>query len=70
MPSTSDLKIAFQDAAVRPAALKLKAAAQYLGVSPVSVRRAIQRGLIKPVRAFRHYLIPIAELDRFLADVR
>jgi excisionase family DNA binding protein len=48
-------------------ALKLKDAAQYLGgVSTVTVRRLIKRGLIKPNRSLRHVLIPVAELDRFL----
>jgi excisionase family DNA binding protein len=49
-------------------ALKLKEAAKYLSLSPVSVRRLIDRGLIKPNRALRHILIPIAELDRFLRE--
>jgi len=49
-------------------ALKLREAANYLAVSPMSVRRLIERGLIKPNRALRHILIPIGELDRFLAD--
>ena len=49
-------------------ALKLKEAADYLAVSPISVRRLIRRGLIKPNRALRHILIPIGELDRFLGD--
>jgi len=49
-------------------ALKIKDAAQYLGgVSTVTIRRLIKRGLIKPNRALRHVLIPIPELDRFLA---
>ena len=49
--------------------LKLKDAAQYLGgVSTITVRRLIKRGLIKPNRALRHILIPIGELDRFLAE--
>jgi hypothetical protein len=48
-------------------ALKLKDAADYLGgVSIVTVRRLIRRGLIKPNLALRHVLIPVAELDRFL----
>ena len=48
-------------------ALKLKDAADYLGgVSAITVRRLIKRGLIKPNLALRHILIPIAELDRFL----
>jgi excisionase family DNA binding protein len=53
---------------IAPAALKLKDAATYLGgISIVTVRRLIKRGLIRPNRALRHVLIPIAELDRFLA---
>jgi excisionase family DNA binding protein len=48
-------------------ALKLKEAAEYLGVAPISVRRLIERGLIKPNRALRHVIIPVTELDRFLA---
>jgi excisionase family DNA binding protein len=50
-------------------ALKIDAAAKYLGgVSTITVRRLIDRGLIKPNRALRHLLIPIRELDRFLAE--
>ncbi len=50
-------------------ALKIKDAAQYLGgVSNVTVRRLIQRGLIEPNRALRHILISIGELDRFLEE--
>ncbi len=47
-------------------AYKLKEAATLLGVSTVSLRRAISRGLIKPSRAFRHVIIASEELDRFL----
>jgi excisionase family DNA binding protein len=48
-------------------ALKLKGAAKYLGgVSEITVRRLIDRGLIKPNRSLRHLLIPISELDRFI----
>jgi excisionase family DNA binding protein len=49
-------------------ALKLREAAKYLGgVSQITVRRLIERGLIKPNRSLRHLLIPVSELDRFLA---
>jgi hypothetical protein len=49
-------------------ALKLKDAAEYLGgVSTITVRRLIKRRLIKPNLALRHILIPVAELDKFLA---
>jgi excisionase family DNA binding protein len=47
-------------------ALKLKPAAKYLGVSTITVRRLINRGLIKPNRSLRHLLLPISELARFL----
>jgi hypothetical protein len=50
-------------------ALKIKEAAEYLGgLSTISVRRLIKRGLIKPNRALRHILISIGELDRFLGE--
>jgi len=48
-------------------ALKLKDAADYLSLSPISMRRLIDRGAIKPNRATRHILISKAELDRFLS---
>ena len=53
------------------AVMNSKDAADYLGgVSPITLRRLIKRGLIKPNRALRHVLIPIAELDRFINGVR
>ena len=53
---------------INQGALKLKDACQYLGgISPSSVRRLIKRKQLNPNRALRHILIPITELDRFLA---
>ena len=53
---------------VSPRALKLKDACKYIGgVSDITMRRLIDRGLIKPNRSLRHILIPVAELDRFLS---
>jgi excisionase family DNA binding protein len=50
-------------------ALKLKDAAKYLGgVSTITVRRLIDRGLLKPNRSLRHLLIPVSQLDRFLEE--
>jgi predicted site-specific integrase-resolvase len=49
-------------------AYKLTDAAAMLGVSITSLRRAIQRGQIKPCRKFRHIIIPSEELRRFLAS--
>jgi hypothetical protein len=50
-------------------AFKLKEACAYLGgLSPISVRRFIQRGLIKRLPGFRHVVITKAECDRFLRE--
>ena len=49
-----------------PLAYKLKDAAALIGVSTISMRRAIQRGLIRPSHAFRHVIISADELNRFL----
>ena len=49
-------------------AFKLMEACEYLGgLSPISVRRLIARGLIKRHPALRHIIIAKVELDRFLA---
>jgi excisionase family DNA binding protein len=48
-------------------ALKIKDAAEYLGgISQITVRRLIKRGLIRPNRALRHILVSVEELDRFI----
>jgi excisionase family DNA binding protein len=48
-------------------ALKLKAAAQYLGgLSVPTMHRLICRGLLRPNRTLRHLLFSREELDRFL----
>lgn len=47
-------------------AYKMSEAASLLGISVITLRRAIDRGDIQPSRAFRHVLIPAAELQRFL----
>ena len=52
---------------IKPGALKLKAACQYCGgLSDITLRRLVDKGVIKPNRSTRHLLFPIAELDRFL----
>ncbi|WP_146851450.1 helix-turn-helix domain-containing protein [Brevifollis gellanilyticus] len=51
---------------ISPLAYKLKDAATLLGISVITLRRAITRGLIKPSRAFRHVMISADELKRFL----
>jgi hypothetical protein len=43
----------------------MKEAAHSLGMSTISVRRLVDRGLLKPNLALRRLLFPAAELDRF-----
>ena len=45
---------------------KINEAAKILGVSPITIRRAISRGLLKPCRAFRHPLIPAYQLRQLI----
>jgi excisionase family DNA binding protein len=47
---------------------KINEAAKILGVSPITIRRAIHRGLLKPCRAFRHPLIPAEQLRKLIAQ--
>ncbi len=49
---------------------KIKEAAQICGVSPITIRRAIERGLLKPCRAFRHPLIPRDQLEKLIGGSR
>ena len=49
-------------------ALTLKEAAIYLSVSPPTIHRLMQRGLIRSNRMTRHHLFPVSELDRALRD--
>jgi hypothetical protein len=49
-------------------AYRLDETAKLLGISTISIRRAIKRGLIRPSRAFRTPLISQAELERFIAE--
>ena len=46
---------------------KINEAAKMLGGSPITIRRAISRGLLKPCRAFRHPLIPAEQLKKLIA---
>ena len=51
-------------------AYSVQETARMLGVCDKSIRRLIERGLLRPSRALRHIRIPKAELDRFLRDTR
>ncbi len=48
-------------------AVKLKDAAQMLGVCENTVRRLIDRNKLRRVHGLRHVLIPVSEIDRFLS---
>lgn len=49
-------------------AYSIREAAEILGVSEKSVRRLIDRRLLRPSRALRHLLIPKKEIERFLDE--
>ena len=48
--------------------LKLKPAARFIGVSEITLRRLVERGLVRPNRCTRHLIFDIRELQRFLAQ--
>lgn len=54
-------------APIERAALKINEFAEACGVSPISIRRAIEKGQIRVCRKFRHVLIPATELEKFLS---
>lgn len=49
-------------------ALSREEAAATLGVSVPTLDRLVQRGLLRPSRALRRPLFPIAEIERFLRE--
>ena len=54
------------DKALPRISYKINEAAKIVGVSPITIRRAIARGLLKPCRAFRHPLIPAGQLEKLI----
>jgi len=48
-------------------ALNLQGTAAALGISEISVRRLVRRGLLRPSRALRTLVFPLKEIERFLA---
>lgn len=56
-----------RSAVVQQRAFSIAQTATILGVSPVSIRRLIDRGLLRPNRTLRHLRIPESEITRFLA---
>ena len=55
---------------VGPGALKLPAASAYLSISQPSLRRLVERGLIRPSRGLRHLIFSLDELQRYLRDTQ
>lgn len=49
-------------------ALSVKETAEALGVCEKTVRRLIQRRLLRASQALRHWLIPKTEIERFLRE--
>ncbi len=49
-------------------AVKTPEAARALGVAPLTIRRFIERGLLKPSRILRTPLIPVAQLHALLDE--
>jgi len=49
-------------------AFSIRETAQMLGVCEKSVRRLIERGLLKTSRALRHHRVTRQEIERFLKD--
>jgi hypothetical protein len=49
-------------------ALTRQETAKALGVNPITVDRLVAHGLLRPCRALRRPLFPLAEIERFLKD--
>lgn len=49
-------------------AVKIPEAAKALGVAPLTIRRFIERGLLRPSRILRTPLIPVAQLHALLDE--
>jgi excisionase family DNA binding protein len=59
--------MADEKAPVARLALSVREAAAALGVSEKSVRRLVDRGLLKPCRALRHLRIPVGQIAQLLS---
>jgi hypothetical protein len=52
-----------------PAALKYPEACRFLGgIHQATLRRMVERGLIRPNKMLRHVLFPVSELQRVLNE--
>ena len=57
-----------QPSAVPRLAFSIRETAQMLGICEKSVRRLIERGLLRTSRALRHHRVTKQETERFLKD--
>jgi hypothetical protein len=64
--TSENVKVQRDDVRINRKAYSIRETAGALGISATSVRRLIQRGLLRPNRALRHLLISAIEIDRFL----
>ena len=55
---------------MEPKALNISQGARVLGVHPHTVKALIDEGRLYAVKVGRRYLIPVAELERFLEPVQ
>lgn len=55
-----------QDKSIDRIALRIKESAASLGVDPVTIRRMIKRGVLKPYRGLRTPLIPVVQLKALI----
>ena len=62
------IQLASLAGAVSRLAFSIRETAQMLGVCEKSVRRLIDRGLLKTSRALRHHRVTKQEIERFLKD--
>jgi excisionase family DNA binding protein len=69
-PTSENFALRPDDYGINRKAFSVRETAIALGISRMSVRRLIQRGLLRPNRALRHLLIPLSEIDRFLQQQR
>jgi Helix-turn-helix domain len=57
-----------QNPNITPISLKIPEAAKALGVAPLTIRRFIDRGLLRPSRILRTPLIPVEQLHALLNE--
>jgi len=53
---------------IKKLAYDRRQAAAMLGISPASLDRLVQRGLLRPSRALHKPLFAVSELERFLRE--